>query len=112
MKMQINSLQLSAAFGAIQIAVYPVTAVHKAALCLQALLYEMEIKSTKRTNHRRLASRNGGVDSRAVKKKMEFRISHKILHSNAKRCIQIVGVCQAAYQWHTKCDDDVGVIAF
>ncbi len=72
--MHINSLQLSAAFGAIQISVYPVTAVHKAALCLQALLYEMEIKSTKRTNHRRLASRNGGVDSRAVQKKMAFRI--------------------------------------
>ncbi len=84
MKMQINYLQLSATFGAIQIAVYLVTAVHKAALCLQALLYEMEIKSTKRTNHRRLASRNGGVDSRAVKKKkVEFHIKIHIRMQNA-----------------------------
>ncbi len=48
MKMQIHSLLLGATFGALKIAVSPVTAVHK-------------MKSTKQTNHRRLASRKGGV---------------------------------------------------
>ncbi len=38
MKMQIHSLPLSAAFGALKIAVSPVTAVHKAALSSQTLL--------------------------------------------------------------------------
>ncbi len=61
MKLQIHSLPLGAAFGA-KIAVSPVTAVHKAALhshqTLQAWCNENE---TNRTNHRRLASRTGGV---------------------------------------------------
>ncbi len=48
-------------FAAVKIAVSPVTAVHKAALHSQMLLYEMEMKSTNRTNHRRLASHKGGV---------------------------------------------------
>ncbi len=47
-------------FAAVKIAVSPVTAVHKAALHSQMLLYEMEMKSTNRTNHRRLASHKGG----------------------------------------------------
>ncbi len=32
-------------------------------------------------------------------------MKNKNPHSNAKRCIRIVGVRQAA--WHTKCDDEV-----
>ncbi len=36
------------------------------------------------------------------------RIFKKNPHSNAKRCIQILGVRQAAYQWRTRCDEDVG----
>ncbi len=38
MNMQIHFLPLGAAFGALKIAVSPVTAVHKAALCSQTLL--------------------------------------------------------------------------
>lgn len=53
--------------------------------------------------------------SRAVKKYINKmlnirRISNKNSHSNAKRCIRILGVHQAAFQWHTKWDD-VGMIA-
>ncbi len=40
MKMQIHSLPLGAAFGEVKIAVSLVTAVHKAALCSQTLLYQ------------------------------------------------------------------------
>ncbi len=36
------------------------------------------------------------------------RIFKKNPHSNAKRCIRILGVRQAAYQWRTRCDEDVG----
>ncbi len=36
-----------------------------------------------------------------------FFFYNKTPHSNAKRCIQILGVCQVA--WHTKCDDEVSL---
>ncbi len=56
MKMQINSLPLGAAFNA----------VHKTALSSQTLLYQAlqawrNENETNQTNHRRLASRKGGV---------------------------------------------------
>ncbi len=34
-------------------------------------------------------------------------LKNKNPHSNAKRFIRILGVCQAA--WHTKCDDEVSL---
>ncbi len=67
MKMQIHSLPLGAAFGAVKIAVYPVTlytkqhCAHKCCFIRHYRHDEMKIKSTNRTNHRRSASCKGGV---------------------------------------------------
>ncbi len=62
MKMQIHSLPLGATFGG-KIAVSSGNAVHKAALRSQMLLYQaLQARSNENeTNHRRLASRIGGV---------------------------------------------------
>ncbi len=63
MKMQIHSLPLGVAFGAVKIMVSPVTLVHKVALRSQTLLYQaFQMRwNENETNHSRLASHKGGV---------------------------------------------------
>ncbi len=71
LKMQIHSLPLGAAFGALKIAVFPGNTVHKAALHSQTLLYQAlqarwNENETNRTNHRRLASRKNESLSKSL----------------------------------------------
>ncbi len=100
MKIQIHSLPLGAAFGAVKIAVSPVKAVHKAALHSQTLLYQAlqarwNENETNRTNHCRLASRKGGVwkiNHRA--ESFESRCPSKVKISAHYKCFLTLHACQ------------------
>ncbi len=95
MKMQIHSLPLGATFGALKIAVSSVTAVHKAALRSQTLLYQAlqawwNKNETNRTNHSRLASRKGGVwKNSSLNESFGNRWANK-----ANKCFLTVHACQ------------------